>query len=237
MFSDWAHRVVLRAWLEESLCVPQKFFEVNVPEVCKVYRGEGDFDYDDGSSGFLSASTALFLRKLNALFIIKSALAESEAELMQTSHHRNVHPNTRNLSKWRCDKCGEMFPTSVLHNRHMHHKHHDATDLKCQYCEFLFTRKDKKVRHERETCPQRPSAPPRQEAQGTKRKRAPPLSPIGGEGRAYLLTARPSIFTRTSCSAGTRAARTPTGTRRRQSCGTTTATHMATSTKPRPKAF
>lgn len=46
------------------------------------------------------------------IIIIKSQLSESKKELMEASHQRNVHPDSRNLLKWSCEQCGITFPTS-----------------------------------------------------------------------------------------------------------------------------
>jgi hypothetical protein len=106
--------------------MPRKFFEINTSEVCRVFSGEEEFDDTNESSD----STALFLRKFYAIFITKSELSECKKQLIQSSHQRNIHPDSRNLSKWYCEQCGVTFPTSYIHNRHMHHKHNDTTDLK-----------------------------------------------------------------------------------------------------------
>lgn len=67
LFSHWADRITLRVYSEEDHNAPQKFVEVNIPDVCKVFKGEKHFDPEGADDGGLSKSTAQFIRKFSAI--------------------------------------------------------------------------------------------------------------------------------------------------------------------------
>lgn len=71
LFSEWAERVTLRVYSEESGTEPGGFFQVNVSQVCDVFAGKIEFDYDEPGQrdSLLDDSTALFLRKFWQLYM------------------------------------------------------------------------------------------------------------------------------------------------------------------------
>ncbi|KAJ6049794.1 hypothetical protein N7444_006510 [Penicillium canescens] len=159
LFSHWAERITLRIYSQESTWQQKKFFEVNVAKVCSVFRGEIEFDIEDLGSGFsLKDSTALFIRRFSAISLMKDDISVVSTELRALTNVRNEQPESRNLSKHICGDCNIPFPTSIDLNRHMHHKHeqHENPEmhLRCTFCGYLFSRKDHRDRHARETCPQ-----------------------------------------------------------------------------------
>ncbi|KAF3021317.1 hypothetical protein E8E15_007923 [Penicillium rubens] len=159
LFSHWAERITLRIYSQESIWQRKKFFEVNVAQVCSVFRGEIEFDIEDLNNDFsLKDSTALFIRRFSAIPLIKEDISVVSTELRALTNVRNEQPESRNLSKHICGDCNIPFPTSVDLNRHMHHKHekheNPEMDLRCKFCGYLFSRKDHRDRHVKETCPQ-----------------------------------------------------------------------------------
>jgi hypothetical protein len=159
LFSHWAERITLRIYSQESTWQQKKFFEVNVAQVCSVFRGEIEFDIEDLDNDFsLNDSTALFIRRFSAISLIKDDISVVSTELRALTNFRNEQPESRNLSKHICGDCNIPFPTSIDLNRHMHHKHEQYANpekhLRCTFCRYLFSRKDHRDRHERETCPQ-----------------------------------------------------------------------------------
>ncbi|OQE23298.1 hypothetical protein PENFLA_c011G07046 [Penicillium flavigenum] len=159
LFSHWAERITLRIYSQESIWQQKKFFEVNVTQVCSVFRGEIEFDIEELDNDFsLKDSTALFIRRFSAISLIKEDISVVSTELRALTNVRNEQPESRNLSKHICGDCNIPFPTSVDLNRHMHHKHekheNPEMDLRCKFCGYLFSRKDHRDRHVKETCPQ-----------------------------------------------------------------------------------
>ncbi|CAP93892.1 hypothetical protein PCH_Pc16g12220 [Penicillium rubens Wisconsin 54-1255] len=152
LFSHWAERITLRIYSQESIWQRKKFFEVNVAQVCSVFRGEIEFDIEDLNNDFsLKDSTALFIRRFSAIPLIKEDISVVSTELRALTNVRNEQPESRNLSKHICGDCNIPFPTSVDLNRHMHHKHekHENPEMDLRYILSASTSNDI---HSQQSC-------------------------------------------------------------------------------------
>ena len=72
-----------------------------------------------------------------------------------SSNNLKIHINSQHLGlREVCTECGKHFAAKAILQMHFKEKHEDGNDLKCNFCDKSFSRKDSKDRHVKKAHPE-----------------------------------------------------------------------------------